>query len=155
MSLVLQMQLVMMSKYSKFGVATFNTWVMGYNKVFARRRQQQQWSNDHNSSTFLRNSRAKKSMNWIKCHLHFTRSKFCYLQDKHAYRNHIWSKHHQRICSNNISKELITKRQNKSTKKLLIMPSMNQLITESLKKDSLQEQKYNNNVLRPHFMNKI
>ena len=34
MSLVLQLHLVMMSKYAKFGVDTFNIfWVMGYIKV--------------------------------------------------------------------------------------------------------------------------
>ena len=51
MPLVLQLHLVMISKYSKSGVDNFNTfWVMGYFKVFA----QWQWrrSNDHNSSTF-------------------------------------------------------------------------------------------------------
>ena len=35
MRLVLQLHLVMMSKYSKLGIDTFNTfWVMGYIKVF-------------------------------------------------------------------------------------------------------------------------
>ena len=46
MSLVLQLHLVMMSKYSKFGVDTFNTfWEMDYIKVFA---WQKQWSSEHN-----------------------------------------------------------------------------------------------------------
>ena len=36
MPLVLQLHQVLMSKYSKFGVDTYNTfWVMGYIKVFA------------------------------------------------------------------------------------------------------------------------
>ena len=42
MSLVLQLHLVMISKYSKFGVATFKTFlVMGEINVFAQQRQQQ------------------------------------------------------------------------------------------------------------------
>ena len=40
MSLVLQLQFVMMNKYSKFGIDTFNTWVMSYIKDFAQWRQQ-------------------------------------------------------------------------------------------------------------------
>ena len=41
MPFVLQMHLVMMSKYSKFGVDIFNSfWVEGYITVFAWRRQQ-------------------------------------------------------------------------------------------------------------------
>ena len=49
-SFVLQLHFVMMSKNSKFGVHTFNTfWIMSYIKVFAWRWQQ---SSDHNSSTF-------------------------------------------------------------------------------------------------------
>ena len=54
MPLVLQLHLVMMSKYSKFGVDTLSTfWVMGYIKVFARRRlwQRRQRSSDHNIET--------------------------------------------------------------------------------------------------------
>ena len=48
MPLVLQLNLVMMSKYSKFGVDTLSTFsVMGYIKVFARQR-----SSNHNSFTF-------------------------------------------------------------------------------------------------------
>ena len=47
MSLVLQLHLVMMSKYSKFGADTFNTFLLiGYIKVFARG---QRLSKDHNS----------------------------------------------------------------------------------------------------------
>ena len=58
MPLVLPMYLVMISKYSKFGVDTFNIfWVMGYIKVFAQ--QQQRQSSDHNSLTFLQNRLAK------------------------------------------------------------------------------------------------
>ena len=46
------LHLVMMNKYSKFGVDTF-FWVMGYIKVFAWCWQQQrQQSNDRISSTF-------------------------------------------------------------------------------------------------------
>ena len=71
MPLVLLLHLVMMNKYSKFGVDTFNTfWVMGYIKVFA---WQQQWrrSSYHNSLTFsskqtsffLRNRQANND--WI------------------------------------------------------------------------------------------
>ena len=53
---VMQLHLIMISKYSKFGVDTFNTfWAMRYIKVFAWQQQQQQqrWSSDHNSSTFF------------------------------------------------------------------------------------------------------
>ena len=60
MSLVLQLQLVIMSKYSMFDVDTFNTfWVMGYIKIYVFERQwQQQWPSYHNRSTvFLRNRR--------------------------------------------------------------------------------------------------
>ena len=61
MPLVLQLHLVMMSKYSQFGVDTLNTFntfrVMGYIKVFARwqRRRQQQWqrSSDQYSLIFF------------------------------------------------------------------------------------------------------
>ena len=43
MPLVQQLHLVMMSKYSKFGVDTFNTfWVMSYIKVFAQRQSRSQ-----------------------------------------------------------------------------------------------------------------
>ena len=50
MPLVLQLYLVMVSKYSKFGVDTFNNFcVMGYIKVFARQGRR---SSDHNGSTF-------------------------------------------------------------------------------------------------------
>ena len=52
MSLVLQLHLVMVTK---FGVDTFNSfWVMGYIKVFVhcRCQRQQQQSSDHNSLTF-------------------------------------------------------------------------------------------------------
>ena len=55
MPLALQLHLVMMSKFSKFGVDIFNIFlVMGYIKVFARRRQRQQRrrSSDHNSSNY-------------------------------------------------------------------------------------------------------
>ena len=53
MPLVLQLHLVMINKYSKFGVDTLNTfWVMGYINVFVRRGQRRRWSSDHNSSTF-------------------------------------------------------------------------------------------------------
>ena len=55
MHLNLQLHLVMMSKYSKFGMDTFNPfYVMGYIKVFAQ--QWQRWkrwqTRDHNSLTF-------------------------------------------------------------------------------------------------------
>ena len=54
MPLVLQLHIVMMSKYSQFGADTFNTfWVMVYIKVFAWHRQQ---SSDH----FFWNRQAKK-----------------------------------------------------------------------------------------------
>ena len=60
MPLVLQLHLIMMSKFSKFGVDSFNTfWVMGYIKVlhdnyfdFWQRWRQQQRSSDHNNLTF-------------------------------------------------------------------------------------------------------
>ena len=56
---------VKVSKYSKFGVDTFNTFkVLGFIKVFALRRQ---LSSDHNSSTFLRNIQAKSSNNFKIC----------------------------------------------------------------------------------------
>ena len=52
MSLVLQLHLVMMSKYPKFGVDTFNTfWEMGYITVFAQLQQ--------------RRSSVKRSQYWI------------------------------------------------------------------------------------------
>ena len=55
--------LVMMSKYSKFDVDNFNNfWVMGYIKVFARRRQQRRLTSDHNSSTF---SSKQTSLKWL------------------------------------------------------------------------------------------
>ena len=60
MSLVLLLHLVMMSKYSQFGVDTFNTFLkMGYIKVIARQR-----SSDINSSTF---ASKQMSLKW-----HFT-----------------------------------------------------------------------------------
>ena len=50
MPLVLQLHLVIMSKYSMFGVDTFNTfWVIGYIKNFA---WQQRQSSNHKSLTF-------------------------------------------------------------------------------------------------------
>ena len=62
---LLQLHLVMMSNYSRFGVDTFNTFcVMGYIKVFAWHQWwQQRWSSNHNSSTFLWNRGAKN----VKC----------------------------------------------------------------------------------------
>ena len=46
MPLVLQLHIVMISKYSKFGVDTFYTfWEIGYIKVYARHLRR---SNNHN-----------------------------------------------------------------------------------------------------------
>ena len=76
MSLVLQLYLVIMTKYSKFGVDTFNKqWVIGYIKVFARWRRR---SNNHNSC-FLRNRRVNNQScrtTYVILNLRF--SKFLY-----------------------------------------------------------------------------
>ena len=53
MPFVLPLHLVMMSKYSKFGVDTLSTFiVIGYIKVLAQKQRRQWQSSDHNSSTF-------------------------------------------------------------------------------------------------------
>ena len=67
MPLVLQLHLVMMSNYSKFGVDTFNTiWVMGNIKVFAwRLRQWRWWSSNHKSLTFSLKKMSKKMLNSV------------------------------------------------------------------------------------------
>ena len=71
MSIVMQMHVVMMSKYSKFGVHTFNTfWVMGFIKIFVwwlqqQQQQQQQRSCDHNSLIFFfKTDKLKIHCNW-------------------------------------------------------------------------------------------
>ena len=72
MPLVLQLHLVIMSKYSKFSVETFNTfWVMGYIKVFARRRRWQRRSSDHNSSTFSSEQTSLNLSQWTFFVKHF------------------------------------------------------------------------------------
>ena len=62
-SLDLQLHLVMIRKYSKFGVDTFNIFlVMGYIKVFAQQLWQRRWSSDHNSLTIsLKQTKLKKN----------------------------------------------------------------------------------------------
>ena len=63
MFFALHVHLVMMSKYAKFGVDTFNTfWVMGYIKIIAHQHWQ---SSDHNGFFFLRNRLAKNKLTII------------------------------------------------------------------------------------------
>ena len=68
MSLVLQLQFVMMSKYSKSGVDTFNTFrEMGYIKVFAQRQQRSSDLVITKARLFHRNRQTKKK-NFLLSH---------------------------------------------------------------------------------------
>ena len=73
MSLALQLHLVIMSNYSKFGVDTYSTfWVMGYIKVLAWQWQQhRQQSSDHNSSIFSSKQNADELINDIIYHVEY------------------------------------------------------------------------------------
>ena len=71
MPFALQLHLVMISKYSKFGVDSFKIiWVMGYIKVFARRQRLWRHHNDHVITIvqlFLRDRQAKNISRKIVC----------------------------------------------------------------------------------------
>ena len=85
MPLVLQLLLVMMSKYSKFRVDTFNTfWVMRYSKDFAPRLW---WSSDHWASLFRRKN--KQANNLHKCFTLHSRTQRKKNKRKHFYDSNL------------------------------------------------------------------